>query len=110
MRANEFCHVENIAAPGVSGEHFSRSACRGDADARHHRSVSRGQVLVSLRRGANPLYGEVLERQQQLAEVAPRNFNFVVGKNEAQSLPLVRANEGSGDEVLKREDVKLATS
>ena len=47
-------------------------------------------------------------RQQQLAEIASRNFNFVVGKDEAQRLPLIRANEGCGDEMLKREDVKLA--
>ena len=65
--------------------------------------------MVSLWRDANPLYGEVLERHQQLAEIASRNFNFVVGKNEAQSLPLIRANERSSDEVLKREDVQLAT-
>ncbi len=106
--ADEFFHGEKIAADSVSGEHFSRSVYRGDADARHNCNVARCQRLVSLRCGANPLYGEVLERHQQLAEIASRNFNFVVGKNEAQSFPLIRANEGSGDEMLKREDVKLA--
>ena len=49
-----------------------------------------------------------MECHEQLAEIASRNFNFVVGKDEAQSLSIIRANKGSGDEMLKREDVKLA--
>ncbi len=48
-----------------------------------------------------------MDRHEQLAEIASRNFNFVVGKNEAQSLPLIRANEGSGDEMLEWKDVEF---
>lgn len=64
--------------------------------------------MIAFRGGPHPLHSEVLERQQQLAEVASCDFDFVVGKTKAQSLPLIRANEGSGDEMLKREDVKFA--
>ena len=66
------------------------------------------QRLIALRCGAHPLNGEVLERQQQLVEVASRDFDLVVGKDEAQNFSLTRANEGRGNEMLKREDVKFA--
>ena len=49
-----------------------------------------------------------MEGQEQLAEIAPRDFDFVVGKDEAQGFSLVRAGEGGGDEMLKREDMNLA--
>lgn len=106
--ADEFFHAENIAARYISWEHFSRSVCRNDADARNHRSVSRRQRLVSLRRGAHPLHGKVLERQQQFAEVAPDNFDFVIGKLKAQGFAVVRANKRCGDEMLERKDVEFA--
>ena len=108
MWADEFFHIGNIAASGVSGEHFSSSVCRGDADARHHCSVASRQHLVFLRRGADPLHGEVLEGHEQLAEIAARDLDFVIGKDEAQDFSLVGASEGGGDEMLKRKDVNLA--
>ena len=110
VRADEFFHIGNIAASGVSWEHFSRSVCRGDADARHHRCLSDRQHLVFLRRGADPLHGEVLEGHEQFAEIASRDFDFVIGEDKAQSFAFVRAGEGGGDEMLKREDVNFAAS
>lgn len=66
--------------------------------------------MVAFRRGANPLHGEVLECQQQFAEIATSDFDFVIGKHEAEGFPLIRASERCGDEMLKREDVKFAAS
>ena len=51
-----------------------------------------------------------MERQEQLAEIASRDFDFVIGEDEAQGFSLGQASEGGGDEMLKREDVNLAAS
>ncbi len=77
-------------------------------DSRHHAGFAFSQHRESLRCIAHPLHREVLKREEQVAQIAPRDLHLVTGKREAQRFAVLRPGEQGCDEVLIREDVEFA--
>ncbi len=61
----------------ASGSEIRDSVDRFHRNLRYHAALSIGERLIALRRGANPLHGEVLEREEKIAQIASDNLDFV---------------------------------
>jgi hypothetical protein len=74
-------------------------------NARNDRCVTRRQDLVSLWCGAHPLHGEVLECEEEIAQIAPDDFDFVARENDPHRFALIGANEGRGDHLTEGKEM-----
>ena len=99
--------TEYRTAHGTSKSH--RSFRFRDADAGDHAILAVVQQLVSRRDWPHPFHCELLQRQQQVAEISTIDLHVVRRERQAQRFCSVVVMERSGYEVLIWEEVCFAS-